>query len=92
MRKSFGVDKQKGPDPCGIQASANRDSRVCAYALASPGCNWSSFRSSPIAGVIENAGTNATRPCMGRLLVTMGPNFTMKLSKKWCSLSEGGGL
>jgi hypothetical protein len=47
------VRKQEGPDPCGIRASAYRDSRVCAYALPSPGCTWSSYRSSrwPAGGV-----------------------------------------
>jgi hypothetical protein len=46
MRRPVDVGKQKGPDPCGIRASAYRDSRVRFYALPSPGCTWSSFRSS----------------------------------------------
>ena len=46
MRRPVEVRKQKGPDPCQIRASANRAWRVRAYALPSPGCTWSSFRSS----------------------------------------------
>jgi len=37
---------EKGPDPFGIRASANRAWRVRVYALSSPGCTESSFRSS----------------------------------------------
>jgi hypothetical protein len=46
MRRPVEVRKQKGPDPFGIRASAYRESRVCAYAPPSPGCTWSSSRSS----------------------------------------------
>jgi hypothetical protein len=46
MRRPVEVRKEEGPDPFGIRASAYRDSRVCAYALPSPGCTWSSSRSS----------------------------------------------
>ena len=40
-----GLKIKKGPDPCQIRAPANRDWKVCAYALPSPGCNRPSFRS-----------------------------------------------
>ena len=46
MRRPVEVRKEKGPDPFGIRASANRAWRVRVYALPSPGCMRSSFRSS----------------------------------------------
>jgi hypothetical protein len=67
------------------------------YALASPGCTESSFRSScqwlvgktwckaaPHApsDFIAEARTNATRPFMGRVVLTTCLDFTMKLSEK----------
>lgn len=46
MRRPVEVRNEKGPDPFGIRASAFRAWRVRAYALPSPGCIRSSFRSS----------------------------------------------
>ncbi len=101
-------ENKKGPDPCQIRASAYRDSRARSYALPSPGCTWSSFRSSqewlagrhrcsarvmrPPNDFIAAARTHATQPFMGRLPVTMCADFTMKPLKKYCSMSEGGEL
>ena len=45
-RRPVEVRNEKGPDPFGIRASANRAWRVRAYTLPSPGCIRSSFRSS----------------------------------------------
>ena len=88
---------EKGPDPFGIRASANRAWRWRVYALPSPGCTESSFRSScqwlvgkawckaaPHApsDFIAKARTNATRPFMGRLVLMTCLDFTMKLSEK----------
>jgi hypothetical protein len=46
MRRPVEVRNEKGPDPFGIRASAYRAWRVRVYALPSPGCTWSSARSS----------------------------------------------
>ena len=46
IRRPVEVRNEKGPDPFGIRASAYRAWRVRAYALPSPGCIRSSFRSS----------------------------------------------
>ena len=46
MRRPVEVRNEKGPDPFGIRASAYRAWRVRVYALPSPGCIRSSFRSS----------------------------------------------
>ena len=88
---------KKGPDPFGIRASAYRAWRVRVYALPSPGCTESSFRSScqwlvgkawckaaPHApsDFIAEARTNATRPFMGRLVLMTCLDFTMKLPEK----------
>ena len=85
--------KQKGPDPCGFRASANRVSRARIYALASPGCIWLSFHSSLCrhggnagcmtapqvpADFIAAAHANATRPALGRLRVVVCLEFTIR--------------
>ena len=46
MRRPVEVRNEKGPDPFGFRASAYRAWRVRVYALPSPGCIRSSFRSS----------------------------------------------
>jgi hypothetical protein len=97
MRRPVEVKMKKGPDPFRIRASANRAWRWRVYALASPGCTESSFRSScqwlvgkawckaaPHApsDFIVVARTNATRPFMGRVVLTTCLDFTMKPSEK----------
>jgi hypothetical protein len=96
MRKRLWVEKQRGPDPFGVRASAYRDSKVRVYALPSPGCTRSSLRSScPTCHManrlqagcmaaphvpsdpITAARANATRPFMGRLVLTALREFTM---------------
>jgi hypothetical protein len=95
-KKKARILSESGP----LQTELGGCARIYVSALPSPGCTESSFRSScqwhvgkawcmaaPHApsDFIAEARTNATRPIMGRVVLTTCLDFTMKLPEKSCA-------
>ena len=101
MHRPVGARKQRGPDPCGIRASANREARVrvlrrCPLPDASDPHTARTSKSSP-AGTDAQAfpvrqatsslrrARTRPRPGMGRLVLMALPDVTMKRPERSCA-------
>lgn len=80
------VEKQRGPEPCGVRASAKRAWEVRAYAPPPPGSHGSRWPCASRHGSLRRAERKATRtsarPAAGRLLMGVAAAFTFNPGEK----------